>query len=123
LVRGTSLNRRAVLAEVLRRPEVRDGVIQGRAVRLVLQEKVGPPDARALGIGSAEVTPTPPRFEDAFVDLLGGARRPGGRSQGSRVRGQESGVSGQRSGVGQGSLPSSLTPDSWSLTPDVEVVV
>jgi ABC-type multidrug transport system ATPase subunit len=79
LVQGTGGSRRAVLAEVLQRPEVRDGVIQGHAIRLVLQERVSPPDAGALRIASAEVTPTPPRFEDAFVDLLGGAPR--GESQ------------------------------------------
>jgi ABC-2 type transport system ATP-binding protein len=116
LVQGAGGSRRAVLAEVLQRPEVRDGVIQGHAIRLVLQKRNGTPDASTLGIESAEVTPTPPRFEDAFVDLLGEARKPG-------VRSQESGVRNQESGVRRGSPPSSLTPDSRPLTPDVEAVV
>jgi ABC-type multidrug transport system ATPase subunit len=74
LIRGTGQNRRAVLAEALKRPEVLDGVIQGRSIRLVLREGANPPDAAALGCESAEVTAAPPRFEDAFVDLLGGVR-------------------------------------------------
>ena len=74
LVRGTDQNRRAVLAEALKRPEVLDGVIQGRSIRLVLREGAKPPDAAALARESAEVVATPPRFEDAFVDLLGGVR-------------------------------------------------
>jgi ABC-type multidrug transport system ATPase subunit len=74
LVRGTGQNRRAVLAEALKRPEVLDGVIQGRSIRLVLKEGAKPPDASTLGSESAEVIATPPRFEDAFVDLLGGVR-------------------------------------------------
>jgi ABC-type multidrug transport system ATPase subunit len=72
LVRGTGQNRRAVLAEALKHPEVLDGVIQGRSIRLVLREGANPPDTAALGSESAEVAATPPRFEDAFVDLLGG---------------------------------------------------
>jgi ABC-type multidrug transport system ATPase subunit len=64
-----------VLAEAVKRPEVLDGVIQGRGIRLVLREGARPPDPDALGVESADVTATPPRFEDAFVDLLGGAAR------------------------------------------------
>ena len=71
LVRGAE-RKRSVLAAATRRPEVVDGVIQGRSVRLVLREGVAPPESAALGAQEAEVTPTPPRFEDAFVDLLGG---------------------------------------------------
>jgi ABC-2 type transport system ATP-binding protein len=61
-----------VLAAAVRRPEVADGVIQGRSVRLVVREDSPPPEAASLGAAGAEVVPTPPRFEDAFVDLLGG---------------------------------------------------
>jgi ABC-type multidrug transport system ATPase subunit len=78
-VERTGENRRTVLAAALKRPEVLDGVIQGRSVRLVLRQGARPPDAGALGVATAEVTPTPPRFEDAFVDLLsrtgGGEKR------------------------------------------------
>jgi ABC-type multidrug transport system ATPase subunit len=71
LVRGAERKRR-VLAAAVRRPEVVDGVIQGRSVRLVLREGASPPSPDELGAPGAEVVPTPPRFEDAFVDLLGG---------------------------------------------------
>jgi len=71
LVRGAE-NRRRVLAAALRRPEVVDGVVQGGSVRVVVKAGAGPPDAAALGAAGAEVVATPPRFEDAFVDLLGG---------------------------------------------------
>ncbi len=64
--------RRAGLARALKRPEVIDGVVQGASVRLVVKEGAKPPTAADLGADGAEVTPTPPRFEDAFVDLLGG---------------------------------------------------
>jgi ABC-2 type transport system ATP-binding protein len=77
LVRGAVAGRRTALAAALRRPDVLDGVVQGRSIRLVLREGARPPDAGALGIASAEVAATPPRFEDAFVDLLGGAPRGG----------------------------------------------
>ena len=66
--------RRQRLAELLERPDVVDGVIQGRSIRLVLGRGAPPPD-----IGAGEITRTTPRFEDAFVDILGGG--PGGRSR------------------------------------------
>ncbi|MGH6896928.1 MAG: ATP-binding cassette domain-containing protein [Geminicoccaceae bacterium] len=66
--------RRRVLAQALDQPGVIDGVIQGRAIRLVLAEGATPPD-----LGGGEVRPAIPRFEDAFVDILGGG--PGGRSR------------------------------------------
>jgi ABC-type multidrug transport system ATPase subunit len=72
LIQGTGSHRRQVLAWALKQPEVRDGVIQGRDVRLVVQERASPPDSHATGIASAKVVEAPPRFEDAFVDLLGG---------------------------------------------------
>lgn len=71
-VTGLEQRKRQALAEALDRPEVIDGVIQGRALRLVLKEGEEPPD---LG-GTCEKTT--PRFEDGFVDRLGGG--PGGRS-------------------------------------------
>ncbi|RUL87497.1 ATP-binding cassette domain-containing protein [Tautonia sociabilis] len=71
LVRGADRKRR-VLAAALRLPEVVDGVIQGRAVRLVVRDGARPPSPPDLGAPDAEVIPTSPRFEDAFVDLLGG---------------------------------------------------
>jgi ABC-2 type transport system ATP-binding protein len=75
--------RRARLTEVLDAPQIIDGVVQGDALRLVTREK---PEGGAGGLrgalgehfGSAEIAGTEPRFEDAFIDALGGA--PGGRS-------------------------------------------
>lgn len=73
-VRKATGSRRGLLARALRRPEVLDGVIQGRAVRLVLRPGAPRPDLQALDAGeTAELTPVPPRFEDAFLDRLGGA--------------------------------------------------
>jgi len=71
LVRGAA-EKRQVLMHALRRPEVLDGVIQGRSVRLVLKPEAPPPSAAELEASDANVESTPPRFEDAFVDLLGG---------------------------------------------------
>ncbi|HSG64094.1 MAG TPA: ABC transporter ATP-binding protein, partial [Gammaproteobacteria bacterium] len=72
-------DRRAVLAETLDLPEVCDGVIQGESVRAVLHADA---DQRSLaGVArrhGAELEPVSSRFEDAFIDLLGGG--PGGRS-------------------------------------------
>jgi ABC-type multidrug transport system ATPase subunit len=72
LLTGAGAGRRQVLARAVRRPEVVDGVIQGSSVRLVLRAGDRPPQPSELGAKHAEIRPTPPRFEDAFVDLLGG---------------------------------------------------
>jgi ABC-2 type transport system ATP-binding protein len=66
--------RRRLLARMLEQPSVIDGVIQGRAIRLVLGEGAPRPDPEG-----GEVRPATPRFEDAYVDVLGGG--PGGRSR------------------------------------------
>ena len=65
-------SKRALLAQALKRENVIDGVIQGSDIRLVLKEK------RSFSIEKASVSETVPRFEDAFIDLLGGG--PGGHS-------------------------------------------
>ena len=72
-------NRRQLLARALRRPEVMDGVIQGRSVRLVLRSGAQHPDLKELEAGSeAQLISVAPRFEDAFIEALGGG--PGGDS-------------------------------------------
>lgn len=76
-VSGVTGRRRQVLAELLQTKGVIDGVIQGDAIRLVTG-KDETPDIGGAGNG-AKLTPTPARFEDAFVDMLGGG--PGGRSK------------------------------------------
>lgn len=63
-------NKRKVLMEALNEPEVEDGVIQGDAIRLLMRKEERPDFPQA--------EPVPPKFEDAFIDALGGG--PGGRS-------------------------------------------
>jgi ABC-2 type transport system ATP-binding protein len=78
-IRDAGGNHRKLLQRALDAPQVLDGVIQGSAVRLVLREAGRAPDLEALGGGpGARMVPVKPRFEDAFVDLLGGG--PGGTS-------------------------------------------
>lgn len=96
LVRGAERKRR-VLAAAVRRPEVVDGVIQGRSVRLVVREGTSPPSAGELGAPGAEVMATPPRFEDAFVDLLGGGAKGDSPLAGER-RSVAGGGGGRRGG-------------------------
>ena len=69
-------DRRAELVKALDLPNVLDGVIQGEALRLVLKPGTDPTALRGLG---GKTAPARPRFEDAFVDMLGGG--PGGRSK------------------------------------------
>ena len=94
-------DRRELLQQALDLPAVRDGVLQGASIRVVLRgekttegsigetvEKIAeatafaPLDLLALqslaAQAGARLEPVPPRFEDAFVDLLGGG--PGGTS-------------------------------------------
>ncbi len=71
--------RRAILAEALDLESVGDGVIQGAGIRIVLRADAGMEQIQTLAsrVG-ASLTPIPARFEDAFIDLLGGG--PGGSS-------------------------------------------
>jgi len=73
-ISGITTGRRRLLTRLLDREEVVDGVIEGANLRIVLRE----PDERTMleseaGEKSGTVHPVEPRFEDAFVDLLGGA--------------------------------------------------
>ncbi len=78
-IRRLTGNRRQLLARALRRPEVMDGVIQGRNVRIVLRAGAARPNLQELDAGpEAELVPVAPRFEDAFIEALGGG--PGGES-------------------------------------------
>jgi ABC-2 type transport system ATP-binding protein len=72
-LRGAGARRREMLARALGRPEVIDGVMQGEAVRLVVAEGKRPPTAAELGTTlRLETARVSPRFEDAFVTMLGG---------------------------------------------------
>jgi ABC-2 type transport system ATP-binding protein len=72
-LRGAGARRRELLARALGRPEVIDGVMQGDAIRLVLAAGRRPPGAGDLDASlHLDATAVSPRFEDAFVTLLGG---------------------------------------------------
>lgn len=79
LLSEPSGGRRGALRRVLREPFVRDGVIQGGSVRVVTAPELpdGEPQALARKLGGT-LAPAAPRFEDAFIDILGGG--PGGES-------------------------------------------
>jgi ABC-2 type transport system ATP-binding protein len=64
-------NRRKILAEALRSKAVVDGVVQGDSVRLVLKENAEPEELTQLS-DDRKLEPVSPRFEDAFIDALGG---------------------------------------------------
>lgn len=73
LVEGAGKERRTLLTHALSRPEIIDGVLQGDSVRLVVKEDAPAPTPQELE--SAEpikIEPAKPRFEDAFVAMLGG---------------------------------------------------
>jgi len=77
--------RRQVLTKALAVDGVIDGVIQGRAVRVVYRkDETAAARDRVVEMvkanePKASVVPAEPRFEDAFIDALGGG--PGGRSE------------------------------------------
>jgi ABC-2 type transport system ATP-binding protein len=72
-LRGAGARRRELLAQALSRPDVVDGVMQGEAIRLVVAEGARPPIGKDLGLADGlETAAAIPRFEDAFVTLLGG---------------------------------------------------
>ncbi|MEJ2524878.1 MAG: ATP-binding cassette domain-containing protein [Desulfuromonadales bacterium] len=78
-LRGISGNRRQVLSRAMQMDAVQDGIVQGRSLRLVLHADQKPPDPSDLDAGpEARLEPVAPRFEDAYVDALGGG--PGGIS-------------------------------------------
>lgn len=74
-------SRRVVLFNALNQPNVSDGIIQGSDIRLVVRDKKPDPvDLATLGAGpNININPVTPRFEDAFIDILGGG--PGGMSE------------------------------------------
>jgi ABC-type multidrug transport system ATPase subunit len=73
-IRNAGGQRRAVLASAVTKPSIIDGVIQGANVRIVMAAGVPAPSAENFrDAAQVEIVPVPPRFEDAFVDLLGSA--------------------------------------------------
>lgn len=81
--------RRQLLTNALNQKNVIDGVIQGKDVRIVVKENTAdsadPVDLAQLEDGNKELKlqPAEPRFEDAFIDILGGG--PGGDSALAKV--------------------------------------
>lgn len=73
LIAATEGTNRKLLQKALTLPQVSDGVIQGKFVRLILKE--GEDHQKLpewLGQPDASIEEASPRFEDAFIDLLGG---------------------------------------------------
>ncbi|STQ70431.1 ATP-binding cassette domain-containing protein [Hafnia alvei] len=73
LLRAKNISHRKLLQRAICLPSVSDGVIQGRYLRLILKDNA---DHHALlhdlDQPDAELLEAEPRFEDAFIDLLGG---------------------------------------------------
>ncbi len=75
-----SEGRRVILSKALDSPAIIDGTVQGDALRLMLRADTAAPTPQSLGLpADAAFAAVRPRFEDAFIDLLGGG--PSGTSQ------------------------------------------
>lgn len=73
LVAAQTGTNRKLLQHALTLPEVSDGVIQGKYVRLILKPDVDHRQIPSLlNQPNTDVMEAEPRFEDAFIDLLGG---------------------------------------------------
>jgi ABC-2 type transport system ATP-binding protein len=71
-IENTGTRRRAVATAAAKAPGVIDVVIQGAKIRIVTAKVAKPPDIGDLDKeAGSQIAPTPPRFEDAFVSLLG----------------------------------------------------
>jgi len=78
-IRDVAGDRRRVLAETLDLAQVCDGVIQGESVRAVLRDGASSDTLQKIAAEhNGRLEHVAPRFEDAFIDLLGGG--PGGHS-------------------------------------------
>ena len=76
LVEGIKGDRRKVLDRARQHEAVLDGTIQASDVRLLLSAKAQMPTPELIGAGrGASLRRIPPRFEDAFIDLIGGGFR------------------------------------------------
>jgi len=72
-VTGFAERRRRFLSVALDRDDIADGTIQGRSVRLFVRKDCAVPDAQGLRAGpDTRVEPAGPRFEDGFIERLGG---------------------------------------------------
>jgi len=74
LIGSPQENNRLLLQRLLKLPQVSDGMIQGKSVRTILKKEATTDALRAAsGLNVLNIEETAPRFEDAFIDLLGGA--------------------------------------------------
>ena len=76
---GVGARRRAALAATLALPGVIDGVLQGSAIRVVLGPGASEPRPPTEAGPEARLVAVPPRFEDSFLDILGGGPRGGSK--------------------------------------------
>lgn len=72
-------SRRLTLMHVLQQPNIMDGVIQGKDIRFVTRKKTDRPLHFSFLQKNDDIHSVEPRFEDAFIDILGGG--PGGLSE------------------------------------------
>lgn len=73
LLRAKNISHRKLLQRAICLPSVSDGVIQGKYLRLILKDNVDHQTLlHDLNQPDAELLEAEPRFEDAFIDLLGG---------------------------------------------------
>ncbi|MCX6986158.1 MAG: ATP-binding cassette domain-containing protein [Lentisphaerae bacterium] len=87
LVKDSASGRRQILSSAMRNDSVRDGVIQGGSVRIVLKSGTDSSILETL-IPERKLEPVPaePRFEDAFVDMLQHRHTQGESSIASMIR-------------------------------------
>ncbi len=94
LVNDGSGTHRQLLQRALRLPLISDGVIQGKSVRLILARQAERAAlAKALNLPEDGIEETEPRFEDAFIDLLGGG--PGGKQAMAEIMPKIAGNAGE----------------------------
>ena len=73
---GPTESRRSLLAGLVLRDDVKDATIQGASVRILMDEGAAPPTVERFGMSQGDrIEAVQPRFEDAFIDILGGGPR------------------------------------------------
>jgi len=75
LIHASRTNRRGLLSRLRQDELLMDSTIQGDCVRLLLRKEPEPDEKARIGReAGADLAQTAPRFEDAVIDKLGGAR-------------------------------------------------
>jgi ABC-2 type transport system ATP-binding protein len=76
LVTPQAVHKRVLLKQLARAPETVDTTIQGDSLRVVLKQPLDAARVRALfDDPQSQIRVSTPRFEDAFIDALGGASK------------------------------------------------